>query len=151
MKLTKKAIVLLAAAALFTVSPAFAANQNGKGHSESGRGVSGDTGNQGNGKGVGNAGGNKGGNGNGHGDNGSGGNGGSDNGGGSNDNGNDNSGGATDNDSNDSNGVGDGPANSGARGSGNSYFDGASYENGQVIQLKSTCDYYPTLWFCPEK
>ena len=59
-RLKKRAVILLAAAAMFTVSPAFAANQNGKGHSEDGRGVSGSTGNQGNGKGAGNAGGQKG-------------------------------------------------------------------------------------------
>lgn len=53
-------ILSLLAMVMFVISPALAANQNGKGHSKDGAGVSGSTGNQGNAKDVGNAGGGKG-------------------------------------------------------------------------------------------
>jgi len=147
-RLKKRAVILLAAAAMFTVSPAFAANQNGKGHSEDGRGVSGSTGNQGNGKGVGNAGGQKGNNNGGNG--GSNGGNGNSNGGGKG-NGNDSGGVDSGGDSNGSVGLGDRSDMGSSDTSGNGYFDGVGYEGGQIVRLPSTCEMYPTLWFCPNK
>jgi len=144
-RLKKRAVILLAAAAMFTVSPTFAANQNGKGHSEDGRGVSGSTGNQGNDKGVGNAGGNKGNGNNGGGNNGNG-NGGS-NSGGSGSKGH--SGGSVGDKGSDSSGY-DG-AERGSNGDGNYPVSANLYEIQQVSGLTSTCEMYPTLWFCPKK